>query len=127
MADGSSVEEAVGNDKEYSEDDNLTAENKGKGKAAIRKRSADGDCTSKKALHKTTNQRPDNQTSLEFSNSNSLDPKTVAIELGEASTPILNRFIQFVKDNAITCKVLLKYTPKLDVVSLVLDLPRIHN
>lgn len=46
MADESSAEEAVGNDKEYSEDDNLTAENKGEGKAANWKH-----CTSKKAPH----------------------------------------------------------------------------
>jgi len=40
---------------------------------------------------KTTIQRPDNQTSPDFSDTSSLDLKTVAVECGEASTPILNR------------------------------------
>jgi hypothetical protein len=51
----------------------------------------------------------------------------VAVEIGEASTPILNRFIQFVRDNDIKSTTVPEYTPQLDVISFVLDLPKLRH
>jgi hypothetical protein len=51
----------------------------------------------------------------------------VAVEIGEASTPILNRFIQFVRDNDIKSTTAPEYTPQLDVISFVLDLPELRQ
>lgn len=49
------------------------------------------------------------------------------MEIGEASTPILNRFIQFLRDNDINSTTAPEYTPQLDVISFVLDLPKLRH
>ncbi|KAF9700989.1 hypothetical protein EKO04_001033 [Ascochyta lentis] len=51
----------------------------------------------------------------------------LAVELSSKTTPLLDLFVQRIHDHDIRCDVLPKYTPNIDTIQHILDLPAIRN